>query len=107
MKKSFLFLLALSTGLFISCEKDADHDDCHECHIALVQCCDLPDPHDPAEHEIEIPGGEFCGDDLADIEANGWVATEDIMHDGVVVYAVDALVPASMIHCEEHADHDH
>ena len=49
----------------------------------------------------------FCGDDLANIEANGWVATQAIMHDNEEEFAVGDLVPASIIHCEEHADHDH
>ena len=61
---------------------------------------------DGSEHSVDIDG-EFCGDDLVNIEANGWEATEDIMHDGVLEYAAGAIVPASMINCEEHADTDH
>jgi len=100
MKKNFL--LALFLSLFIvSCEKDDDHDhdECHECHIALME-------DDGSEHQIDIDG-DFCGDDLANIEANGWVATTEISHDGEVEFNIGDLVPASMIHCEEHANHDH
>ena len=95
MKNQFLILFGLSVFMFVSCEKD---EDCHPCHIALTE--------DGVEHQHDIPG-EFCGDDLEDIEENGWVATEDVMHDDEVEYAEGDLVPASMIHCEEHADYDH
>ena len=97
MKNQFLLLLGLSVFMFVSCDKD-DHDECQECHIALIE--------DGVEHQHDIPG-EFCGDDLTDLEANGWVVTEDIMHDGELEYAIGDIVPASMIHCEEHADDDH
>ena len=83
--------------MFVSCEKDDDVH-CQECHIAFME-------EDGSEHSVDIDG-EFCGDDLVDIEANGWIATEDIEHDGEVEYAAGTTVPASMIHCEEHADHD-
>ena len=100
MKNQFLLLLGVSFFMFVSCEKDDDHhDECQECHIAFME-------EDGSEHSVDIDG-EFCGDALVDIEANGWIATEDIMHDGVVEYAEGDVVPASMIHCEEHADHDH
>ncbi|MDP5099065.1 MAG: hypothetical protein NWQ27_03645 [Crocinitomicaceae bacterium] len=51
-----------------SCKKD----ECHECH------------YDGPNGEIEL--GEKCGDDLEDIEANG--------------YAVDGVVYE--VHCHEH-----
>ena len=88
---AFLFITALA-----SCSKDPG---CQECHIAYMAA--------GATNEIVVEIGEFCGDALVDIEANGWIATEDIEHDGVVEYAEGDVVPASMIHCEEHADHDH
>ena len=98
MKNQFLFLLGLSVFLFVSCEKDDDHNDhCQECHIAFME-------EDGSEHSVNIDG-EFCGDDLVNIEANGWQTTEDIMHDGVLEYAAGDTVPASIIHCEEHTDH--
>lgn len=111
MNKQFLFMLTLLSGFFISCEKDDhDHDDeCHACHIAIEECCGATGVHDPGEHEIDIlDGEEFCGDDLEEIETNGWVAIEAIMHDGNEIYSVGDTVPANIIHCEEHADgHDH
>ena len=103
MKNGIILCLSLMALLFISCEKD-DHDECHECHIAIMECCGLEEDHQPGEHSVEI--GEFCGDDLANVEANGWVATQSITHDGKEEFAIGDLVPASMIHCEEHADHD-
>ena len=105
-------ILAFCLSFFIlSCEKDED-ENCQECHIAIMEECCATEPggeccsddHDHGEHEVEID--EFCGDDLADIEANGWVATQSIMHDGKEEFAVGDLVPASMIHCEQHANHD-
>ena len=95
MKNQFLLLLGVSFFMFVACEKD----ECQECHIAFME-------EDGSEHAVDIDG-EFCGDDLVNIEANGWEATEDIIHDGEVEYALGEIVPASMIHCEEHADHDH
>ena len=100
MKNYFLFTIMCAGLFFVSCEKDEDHhDECHECHIAFME-------EDGSEHVVDIDG-EFCGDDLVNLEANGWEATEDIMHDGALEYAMGEIVPASMIHCEEHAgDHD-
>ena len=105
MKKNILFTVACLSLCFMSCEQDNHDHECHECHVALVECCGATEPHEAGEHEVEI--GEFCGDDLANVEANGWVATQSIMHDGEEEFAVGDIVPASMIHCEEHADHDH
>ena len=100
MKKHLILALFLSFFI-VSCEKDDDHDhdECQECHVSLTE-------EDGTEHPVDIEG-EFCGDDLANVEANGWIATVDIMHDGEVEYAADTLVPAEFIHCEEHANHDH
>ena len=55
-----------------------------------------------AEGEVEI--GEFCGDELADVETPGYAHTIDETIVG------NDTVPAGTytdIHCEEHADHDH
>jgi len=109
-------ILAFCLSFFIlSCEKDED-ENCQECHIAIMEKCCATEPggeccsddHDHGEHSIDIPG-EFCGEDLSDLEANGWVATMDIEHDGKVAFPEGQRVPASMIHCEEHAHdgHDH
>ena len=98
----------LSILVISSCEKE---EECHECHVAIMEECCATEPggeccsdsHDHEEHEIGI--GTFCEDELADIEANGWVSTQSIMHDGKEEFAPGDLIPASMIHCEEHADH--
>ena len=102
MKNSFLFCLGLAGLLFISCDKDDDHhDSCHECHLEMVMTDGTID------HCTEI--GEFCGEDLHDVEENGWVVTEAFgafEFDGVT-YEVGHLFTSDEVHCEEHADHDH
>ena len=95
MKNISLLVCLLSSLMFISCEKD-DHDDCHECHISLMDM-------DGSEHEHEI--GEFCGDDLSDVESNGFTVTTAFSHKGVT-YEVGHFFEASEVHCEEHAGHD-
>ena len=103
MSRYFLFPFICLSLCLISCEEDHD-EECHECHVALVECCGATEPHEPGEHEVEI--GEFCGDDLVNVEANGFVVTESFDHDGVT-YEIGHAFPSSMVHCEEHADHDH
>ena len=54
---------------------------------------------------IESYGTEclFVKADLANVEANGYTLTEDMM-------VGDVTIPAGLytdIHCEEHGDHDH
>tara|TARA_B100000575_G_C23141566_1_gene664457 strand:+ start:1173 stop:1454 length:282 start_codon:yes stop_codon:yes gene_type:complete len=93
MKNNFLFLAGISVFMFVACEDDDhDHDsDCHECHIAYNN------------DTVQVDIGEFCGDDLANVEANGYTLTEDMM-------VGDVTIPAGLytdIHCEEHGDHDH
>ena len=100
---------------FISCDKE---DECHPCHIAYHlehedECCgdataetccsDEEGEHDHEEIEVEI--GEFCGDDLEAVEADGYVHTltesKEVTHDGETI-----VIPAgnySEVHCEEHA----
>ena len=96
-KMNLLTLTVLSTVLvFTSCSKDDDHvDDCHECHVALMM-------QDGSEHEHEI--GEFCGDELENVEANGYTVVTEFTHMGTT-YPVGHIFNASEVHCEEHADH--
>jgi len=69
MKSTFFFLFAISTTLLaISCKRES----CHECHYDLNGA------------EVEI--GEFCGDELEAIEAEG--------------YRVDTVTYE--VHCHEH-----
>jgi len=93
MKKLFFLPLLVSSLFFISCEED-DHDDhgCHECHLELQMADGTID------HSYEI--GEFCGDALSDVEANGFV-TEAFDHMGETFSAGTY----TNVHCEEHADH--
>ena len=92
--KFFLFSLFASLCI-ISCEKD-DHDHgCHDCHIAYME----------TGGEIQVDLGEFCDDDLENIEANGYTLAEDVVVGDVSIPA--GFYPASDIHCgEHHDDHD-
>ena len=76
MKKFLLYIsVIVSSSLFISCEKD---NECHECHIAIMM-------QDGSEHEHEI--GEFCGEDLEDVESNGYTVMEEFDHMGILYVA--------------------
>jgi len=69
MKSIVFFLFALSTALLaVSCKRES----CHECHYDLNGA------------EVEI--GEYCGDELEAIEADG--------------YRVDTITYE--VHCHEH-----
>ena len=90
MKKISLLSILL-VGIFGFMTSCSSSDDCHECHIA----------YDNDTVQVDI--GEFCGDDLANVEAYGYTLTEDMM-------VGDVTIPAGLyndIHCEEHGDHDH
>ena len=94
-RNDLLIVLAVCLGLvFTSCSKD--NSECHECHLALIM-------GDGTEHEHEI--GEFCDADLENVEANGYVVTEEFTHMGTT-YEVGYEFDASEVHCEEHGDHD-
>tara|TARA_B110000003_G_C16435679_1_gene451952 strand:- start:127 stop:453 length:327 start_codon:yes stop_codon:yes gene_type:complete len=107
MKKLNLLsvLMIAAFGLMTSCSDEAE---CQECHVAYDHV------HDGETEEIEIPitaadGGEdFCGDELADVETEGYTRTIEetiVVHDGET-----DTVPAGSypVHCEIHADgHDH
>ena len=60
MKKLAIIFGALSIFGFTACNK------CHECHYDL--------------NGTEVELGEFCGDDLTDIEATGFVDTAGNTH---------------------------
>ena len=80
---------------FFSCSEN--DEECIECHIAYM-----------LDTGVELPTdiGEFCDDELSDIEMNGYTLLEDIQNGDTLVPA--GFYPADMIHCEEHADdHDH
>ncbi len=96
--KKILYLFILTAFLF-SCSEDDDHQ-CIECHIAYILDSGV---------ELEVDIGEFCDDELSDVEMNGYTLAEEetIEHDGETVVVPADDYPADMIHCEEHADHDH
>ena len=97
MKKLIFLPLLASSLFFISCEEDDHdhHDECQECHALCAM-----DDGSTSEHEL----GEFCGDDLHNIESNGYTLTSE-MTVGSVTYPVGHVFSASEICCEEHADH--
>lgn len=72
MKKVSITLIASTLVLIIvisSCKKE----ECHECH------------YDDNGGEVEL--GSYCGDDLEEIEANGYVDSNGDNHE---------------VHCHEH-----
>ena len=96
MKNKFIWALSIIGLLFVACDKDDDHhDECHECHVL----CALDDG---TTHEHEI--GEFCGEDLHEVEENGYTLSEEMTIMGVTYPAGHTFAPADLC-CEEHADH--
>tara|TARA_B100001250_G_scaffold402869_1_gene416567 strand:- start:100 stop:468 length:369 start_codon:yes stop_codon:yes gene_type:complete len=122
MKKLLYFLILIIFFLVISCGSNSDIepillgctdstaynynplanvDDtsciyCHECYIAL---------YDEDGVEVgQLDLGEFCGDELNEIEAEGYQLTEV-----TVAETGDTLQPGlyTDVHCEEHGDHSH
>ncbi len=78
----------------ISCEEDDhDHDECHECHVLCAM-------DDGTTHEHEI--GEFCGEDLHELEENGYTLMSEMTIKGVT-YPAGHVFLASEVCCEEHA----
>jgi hypothetical protein len=57
MKKLVVVAVVLGFGAFTSCNK------CHECHYEAM---------DANGAEIEVELGEYCGDELEDLEASGY-----------------------------------
>lgn len=100
MKKNSLLSILL-VGIFGFMTSCSSSDDCHDCHIALYNAAGA----EVGEHEI----GEFCGNDLEDVESAGYNLEEAVTYsDGDSTYTLPAgLIPAENIHCEEHGDHDH
>lgn len=71
MKKVVLGIVALSFIGLTSCKK------CSECHYEVV---------DSAGAETEVELGEFCGDDLKALEADGYTVNNTVVE----------------VHCHEH-----
>ena len=67
--KTTIILGASLLLMAASCKKN----ECHECH------------YDSAGSEVEL--GQYCGDDLKNIEANGYTDTAGVNH---------------TVHCHEH-----
>tara|TARA_B100001057_G_C22558642_1_gene836371 strand:+ start:559 stop:834 length:276 start_codon:yes stop_codon:yes gene_type:complete len=91
MKK---LLIAPVLALFLfSC---SDSDGCHECHAAYKATPDTP--------EVQIEIGEFCGSELEEVEAPGYLYS---INDTII--GTDTIPAGSYeVHCEEHGDdHDH
>ena len=67
---------------------------CHECYIALFD--------DNGMEVGMLDLGEFCGDELAEIETEGYLLTEV-----TVAETGDTLQPGLYynVFCEEHSDH--
>ena len=95
MKKIKLLMCLSAIGIvsmFSSCS--SNDTDCHECHIAWMNA---------AQVEVEVEIGEFCGNELEDVESNGYTLSEDVILGTDTIAA--GSYPASDVHCEEHADH--
>ena len=73
---------------------------CENCFIIFVN--DYDHDHDHDHDEISVPIGEFCGDDLADIEAEGFDLMEDYeyVHKGDNYFLPAGHYPASELNCE-------
>ena len=98
MQKTILYSILGFFGIFLisSCEKE---EECHPCHIAFHV------EHEGEDDDEEIEGeiGEFCGDELEDVEKNGYDLQDDLIVGSHTIPA--GSYPASEVHCEEHADH--
>ena len=98
-KKLFSFknmFLASALAFITSC---SDKDTCAECHVVV------------AGTEIEIMEmEEYCGDELHDLEENGYTFQTAISEDTQGNPLDSVLGPGYVgeVHCgEEHHDHDH
>ena len=98
MKYNFLLPLAIFAIFFIACEED-NHDECQECSVL----CPL---NDGTTHEHEI--GEFCGDDLHELEVNGYTLPSAMTIKGIEYPEGHFFAPNELC-CEAHGhgDHDH
>ena len=72
MKKILVVAVGLGFVALTSCNK------CHECHYESV---------DASGVETEVELGEYCGDELEDIEASGYQVNDSTTVD---------------VHCHEH-----
>ena len=91
-KFSLMFCLAFVFAMMTSCSKDGE--DCHECHIAYMNSVQV---------EVEVEIGEYCDDDLANVEANGYNLPNDVIVGNDTIPA--GFYPGSEIHCDPHLDH--
>tara|TARA_B100001093_G_C26834953_1_gene1017908 strand:+ start:2502 stop:2807 length:306 start_codon:yes stop_codon:yes gene_type:complete len=100
--KSKLFTiknLVLSSALFLiaSCSED----DCANCHLVVMNA-------DGSETELlDLP--EYCGDELHEIEENGYVFNDTIFVDSQGNLLLTPVAPGDdvEVHCGEDHDHDH
>ena len=99
-KKLFTFknLLLVSAIAFTTSCSD-DKETCADCHLVVINA-------DGSETEL-LDLEEYCGDDLHDLEENGYDFQDTIyVHTDGTEYALDSLE----VHCGEehdHDDHDH
>jgi len=94
-KKVFTFknlFLASALAFMTSC---SDDDGCANCHLVVMNA-------DGSETEL-LDLEEQCGDDLHDLEENGYNFTDTVyVHTDGMIYSLDSLE----VHCGEEHDHD-
>jgi hypothetical protein len=92
----FVAFAFIAFASMTSCSKS--EDECHECHIAYLLA---------AGSEVEVEFGEFCGDALEEVEADGYTITIEETIVGNDTIPAGTYGNGNMeIHCEEHGDHD-
>ena len=91
------FVMSLALFLFVSCSSD----ECAECHLVVMN-------EDGSETEL-LDLGEYCEDELHDIEDNGYTFTNTftVDSDGNDLSTPVAPGDATEVHCGEEHNHDH